>query len=127
MLLFEGGKSLHIDDDITHTAVNGSKRILGHLGMLRSNFKVPKPKRLCVFIEESRWQRANYSGMFRASVTVNTRVKKGQIIGDITDPYGKFNHFVKAEFSGFIINVNNAPVVYQGDALYHISTKLKTK
>lgn len=125
MLLYEGGKSLHIDDDITNTAVNGSKRILSHLGMLRSSFKVSKPKRACVFIEESRWQRANFSGMFKASVAISTKVKKGQLIGNITDPYGKFNHFVKAEFSGYIINVNHAPVVYQGDALYHIATKLK--
>lgn len=127
MLLYEGGKSFHIDDDVTNTAVNGSKRILSHLGMLRAPFKASKPKRTCLFIEDSRWQRANFSGMFKASVDISTKVKKGQVIGNITDPYGKFNHFVKAEISGYIINVNHAPIVYQGDALYHISTKLKTK
>lgn len=125
LLLYEGGKSLHIDDEVTNTAVNGSKRILAQLGMLRSAFKVSKPKKECVFVEDSRWQRANYSGMFKASVTIKSKVRKGQVIGNITDPYGKFNHFVKAEVSGYIINVNQAPVVYQGDALYHISTEIK--
>ena len=125
LLLYEGGKSLHIDDEVTNTAVNGSKRILAQLGMLRSAFKVSKPKKECVFVEDSRWQRANYSGMFKASVTIKSKVRKGQVIGNITDPYGKFNHFVKAEVSGYIINVNQAPVVYQGDALFHISTQLK--
>ena len=125
MLLYEGGKSLHIDDHVTNTAVNGSKRILSQLGMLRTSFKVAKPKITCVFIEDSRWQRANFSGMFKASVDIGNKVKKGQVIGNITDPYGKFNHFVKADASGYIINVNQAPVVYQGDALYHISTQVK--
>ena len=125
MLLFEGGKSFHIDDVVTNSGVNGAKRILHHLGMLSTKFKVSKPKKDCVFINESRWQRANLSGMFKASIAISTKVKKGDVLGNITDPYGKLNHFVKAETTGYIINVNESPIVYQGDALFHISTKLK--
>lgn len=125
MLLFEGGKSFHIDDVVTNSGVNGAKRILHHLGMLSTKFKVSKPKKDCVFINESRWQRANLSGMFKASIAISTKVKKGDVLGNITDPYGKLNHFVKAEKTGYIINVNESPIVYQGDALFHISTKLK--
>lgn len=124
ILLYEGGKSFHIDDSVTNTGVNGAKRILNHYGMLRSKFKVSEPKKACIFITESRWIRANYSGMFKASIDISTHVKKGDTIGNITDPYGKFNHFVKAGNDGFIINVNHSPIVYQGDALFHISTKL---
>ncbi|ALJ05827.1 succinylglutamate desuccinylase [Pseudalgibacter alginicilyticus] len=125
MLLFEGGKSFHIDDVITNSGVNGSKRVLHFLGMLNTKFTVSKPKKECVFINESRWQRANFSGMFRASIPIGSLIKKGDVIGNITDPYGKFNQFVKAQNSGYIINVNESPIVYQGDALFHISSKLK--
>jgi len=125
MLLFEGGKSFNIDNTVTNTGVNGAKRVLNHLGMLSSKFKVSKPKKHSVFIVESRWQRANFSGMFKASIKISSEVIKGDVIGNITDPYGKFNHFVRAASSGYIINVNESPIVYQGDALFHISTKLK--
>ena len=125
MLLFEGGKSYHIDSRVTNTGVNGAKRILHSFGMLNSKFKVSDPKKDCVFITKSKWQRANFSGMFKASVTFNSKVDKNDIIGNITDPYGKFNHFVKAAYSGYIINVNQSPIVYQGDALFHITTELK--
>lgn len=125
MLLFEGGKSFHIDNTVTNTAVNGAKRVLHHLGMLHSKFKVTHPKSHCVYITNSKWQRANFSGMFKASVAINTKVKRGDVIGNITDPYGKMNHFVKASNSGYIINVNESPIVYQGDALFHITTSLK--
>ena len=125
ILLYEGGKSFHIDSVVTNTGVNGAKRILSHLGMLKKRFKVSKPKKQAVFIYGSKWLRAKHSGMFKASVGLNSFVNKGDVIGNITDPYGKFNHFVKAEFSGYIFNVNEAPIVYQGDALFHISTKLK--
>lgn len=124
ILLFEGGKSFHFNTNITNTGVNGAKRVLNHLGMLHAKFKISKPKKNCVFITESKWIRAKYSGMFRASVLINKGVNKGDIIGHITDPFGKFHHFVKAENSGYIFNVNEAPIVYKGDALFHISTKL---
>jgi uncharacterized protein len=124
MLLFEGGKSFSFDKNITNTGVNGAKRILHHLGMLHAKFRISKPKKKCVFIAESKWIRAKYSGIFRASATINKQVNKGDVIGHITDPFGKFHHFVKAQNSGFIFNVNEAPIVNQGDALFHISTKL---
>lgn len=124
ILLYEGGKSFHIDSVVTNTGVNGAKRVLGHLGMLKSNFKVSKPKKKSIFIEDSKWVRAKHSGMFKASTTINSKVSKGDVIGNITDPYGKFNHFVKAENSGYVFNVNQSPLVYQGDALFHISTKI---
>lgn len=125
LLLFEGGKSFHIDDVVTNSGVNGSKRLLKHLGMLKTVFKASKPKKKCVFIEESKWQRAKYSGMFKASIPVGSQVEKEDIIGNITDPYGKFNYFVRAQSSGFVINVNELPIVYQGDALFHISSEVK--
>ena len=124
ILLYEGGKSVYFDTNVTNHGVNGAKRILHHLSMLSTKLKVSKPKKKCVFIQESKWVRAKFSGMFKASVTINEQVKKGDVIGNITGPYGKFNHFVKADNSGYIINVNEAPIVYQGDAVFHISTKL---
>ena len=125
MLLFEGGKSFNIHDTITNTGVNGAKRVLHHMEMLRSTFKVSNPKKKCIRILSAKWMRANYSGMFKASVKINAYVEKGKVIGHITDPYGNFNHFVKAPNSGYIFNINESPLVYQGDAIFHISTKVE--
>lgn len=125
MLLFEGGKSFNIHTNITNTGVNGAKRILHHLGMLKPKFKVSKPKTKAVIIEDSKWLRAKFSGMFKATVAINTFVEKDQVIGNITDPYGSFNHFVKAPNSGYVFNVNESPIIYQGDAIFHISTEIK--
>lgn len=125
MLLFEGGKSFHIDKTVTNTGVNGTKRVLHHLEMLSTKFKVSKPKKNGIKIAESKWIRANHSGMFKSDVSVNTHVKKGDVLGHITDPYGSFNHFVKAPNDGYIFNVNESPIIYQGDAIFHISTVLE--
>ncbi|WP_299120636.1 succinylglutamate desuccinylase/aspartoacylase family protein [uncultured Winogradskyella sp.] len=126
ILLFEGGKSFHIDNTVTNTGVNGAKRVLHYLDMLNRKFKVSEPKKSCVYITNSRWIRANYSGMFKSTIAINAEVKKGDVIGNITDPYGSFNHFVKAPNDGYIFNINESPIIYQGDAIFHITTKLKS-
>ena len=125
ILLFEGGKSTNIDNAITNTAVNGTKRVLNHLEMLNRKFKVSQPKQNCIHLLDSKWVRAKYSGMFKATIGINSKVKKGDDLGNITDPYGSFNHFVKAPNDGYIININESPIIYQGDAIFHISTKVK--
>lgn len=124
ILLFEGGKSFFIDKNVTNHGVNGTKRLLSHLGMLRKNFKASDPKKKTVVIAQSSWLRAKYSGLFKASVEIGDFINADEVIGNITDPYGKFNSFVRAPHSGYVLNVNHSPIVYQGDALFHISTQL---
>lgn len=122
MLLFEGGKSNSIDSVVSNTGVNGSKRVLHHLGMLRSRYKVSSPRKNSVTITHSVWVRAHASGMFKPAIKVGSYVNRREVIGHITDPYGKIHYWIKATNSGYIFNVNEAPLVYQGDALFHIST-----
>jgi uncharacterized protein len=125
MLLFEGGKSLDLNEKITQEGIEGTKRFLTHLDMLNSK-KVPKETfQETIFIEKSTWVRANFSGMFHGLVTSGSLVEKGTVLAMISDPFGKIEHKLKSPNAGFIINVNDAPIVYQGDAVFHISTKLE--
>ena len=121
MLLFEGGKSIDINDTITKEGVDGTKRILFNLGMLNARKRISTPEHKTFYIEKSNWIRAKYSGMFHGLTKVGIYVKKGQILATISDPYGKVEHKLKAPHSGHIINVNDSPIVYVGDAIYHIS------
>jgi predicted deacylase len=124
MLLFEGGKSNYVDKVVSNAGVNGSKRVLHRLGMLKGSFKVSKPRRESVIIIKSKWIRAQESGMFKSIIKVGSFVEKGQTIGQITDPYGKTHSWVKASNDGYVFNVNESPLIYQGDALFHISTEI---
>lgn len=49
-------------------------------------------------------------------------VEKGEFLATITDPYGKMRFKVTSPNEGYIINVNQSPIVNQGDAIFHIST-----
>ena len=45
---------------------------------------------------------------------------KDEIIGTISDPYGEREYDLKAPADGFLIAINNKPVVNEGDALIHV-------
>ena len=127
MLLFEGGKSLDINDAITKEAIEGTKRFLTHLEMLNPRKKAISNENKTIYIEKSNWVRAKHSGMFHGLTAIGSFVKKGDLLATISDPYGKVEHKVKAPHAGFIINVNDAPIIYQGDAIFHISTQLENE
>ena len=121
MLLFEGGKSLDINNAVANEGLEGVKRFLEHLNMLHPKHHTVKNSERSIYIEKSTWIRANSSGLLHNAISINAFVKKGTILATITDPFGKFERKVKAPNDGYIINVNHSPIVYQGDAIYHIS------
>ena len=124
MLLFEGGKSVDINNAVTKEAVEGTKRVLMHFGMLKNKHEISKPHQT-IYIEKSDWIRANFSGMFHGLKQIGSFVTKGELLATISDPFGKVSHKLKAPHSGYLINVNDSPIVYQGDAVFHISKTLE--
>ena len=126
ILLFEGGKSSFVNDGISKIGIEGVKRVLSHFDMLNSKQKTSIPKDATVFVEESKWLRAKHSGMFKSAIGINAKINVGDVIGQITDPYGRIHHNLKSTIEGYVLNVNEAALVYQGDALFHVSTKVAT-
>jgi len=119
VLLFEGGKSSGFEEEVIQSGVDGTIRVLNELGMTKDTREVNTDP---VIIEKSRWVRSPYSGMFHPKVKNGAKVIKKEILGFITDPYGDFKKKVKAPEDGYIFCVNNAPLVYKGDALFNLGT-----
>jgi hypothetical protein len=125
VLLYEGGKSLHIDSEITKIGVVGALRMMHHLGMRDFNEELSQlttkqitPK----LVNTSKWLRAKHSGMFHPLVKAGQKVEKGNILGSISGPFGYFERKIKAMYSGYILCINESPIVNQGDAIFHITT-----
>ncbi|NKI25462.1 succinylglutamate desuccinylase/aspartoacylase family protein [Arenibacter sp. 6A1] len=124
VLLFEGGKSLDINNGVTQSGIAGALRVMDHLGMRdfaqelgQMEAKAKNP----VTINKSQWVRAKYSGMFHPYIALGSEVKKGDLLGSVSDPFGNFERSIKAVHDGHIICINQSPIVNQGDAIFHIS------
>lgn len=116
ILVFEGGESMRIDELSTEEGVNGTKRLLNYLGMIAEK---PEAKDTLI-LSNSDWVRSRASGIFNSSVKLGDQVKKGQILARISDPYGQVKIPVKAPSNGYVIGLNNLPVINVGEALVHV-------
>lgn len=116
ILVFEGGESSRFDYLSINEGMNGCLRLMKHLKMI--NMEIPNNP--TVFLEKSTWVRARTSGLFHTSKTNGAHIVKGEIIGMICDPYGEHQEKLIAPTDGYIVGINNQPVVNQGDALIHI-------
>ncbi len=119
VLLFEGGMANNIEEMVVEEGLNGTKRLIAHLGM--RNYKIDISKdREPIVLQESRWLRAPNSGMFQALVKNGSQLDRGTILAIVTDPYGNFEKKIKSPISGYVICANESPVVFKGDAIIHI-------
>ncbi|CAN5468065.1 succinylglutamate desuccinylase/aspartoacylase family protein [soil metagenome] len=117
IIVYEGGESLRMDFSAIEQGVEGTLRLMKHLGMIDT---APLPRQENKIIWNSSWVRARTAGIFHPHINAGDLIQKNQLIGSITDPFGEFREEVKAQVSGYVVGLNNNPVVNAGDALMHI-------
>jgi hypothetical protein len=122
ILLFEGGKSLNLDQSVIDCGVEGALNVMKHLDMHEGEIIIKKDP---VIVQKSKWLRAPYSGIFHSKVRNGSKVKHKAILGRISDPFGEFEKNVIAPFDCYIFGLNTAPIVYKGDAIFHVSIETK--
>lgn len=119
ILVFEGGESSRFDYLSINEGMNGCLRLMKHFKMI----DLEVPGNPTVFLDKSTWVRARSSGLFHTAKVNGAHITKGEIIGMISDPYGEHQENLIAPTTGYIVGINNQPVVNQGDALIHIGVE----
>src|SRR5687767_9458036 len=116
-LIYEAGEALRFDGFSIARGMAGIERVLHKLEMITT---APPEDRVPVEIQHSSWIRASHAGLFIWTKSSGSRIKKGEPLGSIGDPYGTRRVVVLSPREGYVIGHTNAPVVGQGDALFHI-------
>jgi predicted deacylase len=117
IIVYEGGESLRMDLPAIEEGINGTLRLMKHLHMIDW---APEPKTESKIVWNSSWIRARTAGIFHPQVQAGELIHKGQLVGSITDPFGEFHEQIKSPVTGYIVGLNNNPVVNAGDALMHM-------
>lgn len=119
MLLFEGGEDNRYDDYAIEAGYEGVLRVLAHLGMTDS---APGSSQATMVSRESRWVRAQRGGLLRVEVGLGDEVERRQVLGHLSDIFGRSNLAVRSPLRGIVIGKTRTPRVNQGDALFHVAT-----
>ena len=117
ILIYEAGESLRLEEEAIKVGMRGARRVMKHLGMIRSHHRPKKPTQI---LSKMKWVRARNSGIFHSSIKNGVLVDKGQVLGFITDPFGDFKTIIKSPSKAYTIALNHNPIVNQGDALVHL-------
>ena len=130
VLLFEGGEALRIDEPVVRAGLRGILNAMETLGMLparkgrtpQGEGRLSEKSRLRpVVAASSSWVRATESGMLSAGRPLGTQVAKGDVLGMITSPLSENKAVVRASRPGIVIGRTMLPLVYEGEALFHVA------
>ncbi|TGD75831.1 succinylglutamate desuccinylase/aspartoacylase family protein [Mangrovimicrobium sediminis] len=120
ILLYEAGEALRFEEMHIRAGVRGVINVMRGIGMLRSSRSRKEPPKP-IISEQTTWVRAADSGVLRTLVPLGAKVAAGQVLALIGDPLGTTETEVLASAAGVVIGRTNLPLVYEGDAIFHIA------
>jgi predicted deacylase len=116
VIVYEAGRSMKLDEDAIEIGIAGIRRVMKHAGMCNEAPAAP----WSIHLQDTRWMRAKRAGLFRCLVSCGDHVLKGQPVAQLTDPFDTFLIELRAPVAGYVITVNEQPVVNQGDVVLRL-------
>ena len=113
----EAGAPMVLDEVSVSHSVKGIRTLLNQLGMV-SKFRLwgdPEP-----VYYNSTWQRATTGGIIFSEVQLGQFVRKGDLLGTVTNPITNVRKEIRSEHNGRVLGMALNQVVQPGFAAYHI-------
>ncbi|AOS95509.1 aspartoacylase [Microbulbifer aggregans] len=113
----EAGAPMVLDETSVSHSVKGIRTLLHQLDMV-AKFRLwgdPEP-----VYYNSTWQRATTGGMIFSKVKLGQFVRKGDLLGTVTNPITNVRTEIRSEHNGRVLGMALNQVVQPGFAAYHI-------
>lgn len=120
MLLYEGGEGLRFNEYAINVGLKGIIAVMREIGMLPKSLK-RKRLREPIIVDSTTWLRSPKSGIMHSAVPLGARIARNEIIAHIADPFGENEEKVVSPVDGIVIGALQLPLVYKGDALFHVA------
>lgn len=124
-LVYEGGEALRFREGAITAGLRGIVNVMREIGLLHRRAK-GKPATEPLVARSIVWVRAPKSGILVSGVVLGARVTKGEVLATVADPFGEQEVKVRAPLPGIVIGRLNLPLVYSGDALFHLAVVDRT-
>lgn len=113
----EAGGPLQLEMTEVKHGVKGIETLISSLGMTKRSrlWGAPEP----VYYRSS-WVRANSGGILLSDVSLGSSIRRGDLLGTITDPMSNQSIEVRSPYSGRVIGMARNQVVMPGFAAFHV-------
>ena len=123
IMVYEAGEALRFDELSIRVGLRGVVNVMREMGMLSLKRKPPKPS---VVLRSSTWIRAPSSGLVRMLVKLGDMVSKEDVLAFVGDAGGSDEEPIFSSSDGVIIGRTNLPLVYEGEAVFHVGRTRQT-
>lgn len=120
VILYEAGEALRFEEMYIRAGVKGVIGVMRSIGMLPKS-RSKKPRRSPIVSDQTSWLRAPEGGILRTFFPLGGKVEKDQVIAMVADPLGITETPIIAPDNGVVIGRTNLPLVYEGDATFHVA------
>lgn len=116
-ITIESGQLGGVDEDSIVRVIRGTENLMKYFHMIDG-----KPQKY----GEPRWVKryeiikSNFDGIFYPKVQVGSQVKKGELLGYVTDYFGKELQSAYAPFDGIILYIIYTPPINKGEPLVEV-------
>ncbi len=119
-IILETGAAPTTED--LESLLNGVDNILKHLKMIPGE---PAKKNKQIYVDRFVAFRAKNGGMFQLIVKMGTKVKKGDVIGEVTNLFNEVVETIRATEEGVVIKAATSALISTGVRVAVIGTPVK--
>lgn len=116
-ITMEGGEVWKVEPGIVETAVRGIRNVLINLEMIKGDYEQPPYQ---VYIEQSKWIRAEHGGFLEFHIQPGDLVEKGQPLTTNTTILGEVQGTLVAPFNGVVMGMTSLPAVSPGKPICNL-------
>lgn len=118
LLVYQAGEAMRFDENAIVVGYNGVTNIMRYIDMLP---KAPIQEIKPIFSQDENWVVAHRAGILHTDHSLGQVVKKGEVIGKITDPFGAGeSEKIKASKDGIIVGINMTPLIHEGSLIFKL-------
>lgn len=97
--------------------VQGIQNLLAWLDMTEESFSLSKNTIIC---SKSNWIYTDKGGFLEIPVSLTQKIRKGQVIGILKDPFGAIIKKYIAPEDGIVIGKSTNPICFSGSRIIHL-------
>jgi uncharacterized protein len=121
-LVYKAGEAMRFDENAITLGVKGVHNVMRAVDILA---KAPDEEIQPIFSQDEDWIVTHSAGILHTNVSLGQIIKKGETIGEITDPFGNFfPNKVKAPQDGIVVGVNTTPLIHEGLPIFKVASFL---